>query len=434
MNNTTPAASSQASSGIAFEAAKNSGLFSFQGRIGRGAFALTCLTLGLIAMAAVVPLSLLVNSSALSQVSEGGQGTFSAIHWGIFIVLIPVTWIQFAAMSKRWHDLGQSAWLCLLAAVPVVNFLVFLYLLFAPSKFGANLVGELPTPIPSPALENAQRKRNSLPQRDPASSMPFEGPATVMTAATPSKVQSGPPVNQVPVTNSDPHEQFWAEALAEFEGAARRPGLWARSFALSNGDEAVAKATYLHQRANELSQLFNAKLEGDLRQAESKKIADSIAQSVAHLAEERRTYALSPKGICPNCGIAVLPLDAHNCHKCKAMFGYSANWKVIPTSESDQIDVLKAAFSAGKKVDIDDVIFLAKASSADPAIAQIYNHYRDSLLHLAAKFDLPHEASLLIANGANVGALNVDGKRPFEVAENSEFRRILSEACADPIT
>lgn len=401
----------------------NQSMFTFNGRIGRMQFLWVGLLSTLIATLAGVGATLLIPNNKVEL----------ALSISLPLVLLSV-YIGFVAGVKRCHDLNHSGWLNLLTCVPIVNFFFMLYLLFAPSKFESNLVGELSSSIQTPTRENAQRKLNSLPQQGLGSSLLLEGPDTVTTATTQSQVPPVLPVNQSQGTNADPHEQFWAAALSEFEGSARRPGLWARSFALSKGDEAVAKAAYLHQRADELSQLFNAKLEEDLRQAEVNKIADSIAQSVAHLDEERRTYALLPKGVCPNCKVAVLPFSAHDCHKCQAIFGYSANWKVIPISESEQIDVLKAAFSAGKKVDIDDVIFLAKASSSDPAIAQIHNHYRDSLLHLAAKFDLPHEASLLIANGANAGALNVDGKRPFEVAENSEFRRILIEACAYPIT
>ena len=49
-----------------------------------------------------------------------------------------------------------------------------------------------------------------------------------------------------------PAEEFWAIALAEFDGASRRPGLWAKSFAGAEGNEAVAKAAYLSERAKQL--------------------------------------------------------------------------------------------------------------------------------------------------------------------------------------
>lgn len=49
-----------------------------------------------------------------------------------------------------------------------------------------------------------------------------------------------------------PSDRSWERALAEFDGPSRRAGLWARVFALSDGDEARAKANYLRTRAVEL--------------------------------------------------------------------------------------------------------------------------------------------------------------------------------------
>lgn len=47
-------------------------------------------------------------------------------------------------------------------------------------------------------------------------------------------------------------ETFWTQALDEFEGASRRQGLWAKSFAEAQGMENVAKAAYLRKRFSEL--------------------------------------------------------------------------------------------------------------------------------------------------------------------------------------
>ncbi len=47
-------------------------------------------------------------------------------------------------------------------------------------------------------------------------------------------------------------EDLWAEALAEFESASRRPGLWAKAFAEAGGNESIAKSIYLRERAHQL--------------------------------------------------------------------------------------------------------------------------------------------------------------------------------------
>ena len=51
---------------------------------------------------------------------------------------------------------------------------------------------------------------------------------------------------------AQPSEAHWAQALAEFDGPARRHGLWAKCFAEAGGVEAVAKAAYLNERAKQI--------------------------------------------------------------------------------------------------------------------------------------------------------------------------------------
>ena len=51
---------------------------------------------------------------------------------------------------------------------------------------------------------------------------------------------------------AQPSEAHWAQALAEFDGPARRDVLWAKCFAEAGGVEAVAKAAYLNERAKQI--------------------------------------------------------------------------------------------------------------------------------------------------------------------------------------
>jgi hypothetical protein len=48
------------------------------------------------------------------------------------------------------------------------------------------------------------------------------------------------------------NEKYWADALEEFEGPSRKPGLYARCFSHANGDENITKAEYLKIRTSEL--------------------------------------------------------------------------------------------------------------------------------------------------------------------------------------
>jgi hypothetical protein len=56
-----------------------------------------------------------------------------------------------------------------------------------------------------------------------------------------------------PVMAADNEEGFWAKALEEYESSARRPGLYARFFSQTQGNEASTKASYLKYRVNELN-------------------------------------------------------------------------------------------------------------------------------------------------------------------------------------
>lgn len=140
----------------------------------------------------------------------------------------------------------------------------------------------------------------------------------------------------------NPTEACWSAAFSEFESPARRIGLWAKSFAESDGNEAVAKAAYLRIRASELqaengavsSELQAVVVEAVRKQAADQAAANAELKQAAKDAERQRAdeaYAALPKGMCPNkkCG-AILPLNSQACPKCFALFEDGAAWKVRP--------------------------------------------------------------------------------------------------------
>jgi hypothetical protein len=56
----------------------------------------------------------------------------------VYLVLVVYGWSLYI---RRWHDLGHSGWMSLLQLIPVVNFFVLLYLIFAKGDEGANQYG-----------------------------------------------------------------------------------------------------------------------------------------------------------------------------------------------------------------------------------------------------------------------------------------------------
>jgi hypothetical protein len=141
-----------------------------------------------------------------------------------------------------------------------------------------------------------------------------------------SSPEKNPSESQKPSsTATNLQEEFWAEALREYESTARRPGLYARFFSEAQGNEAVAKANYLRFRLEELSAEYqrhiNAKEEAEREAREQAKLSKQT--------EEQRAYEMLPKGRCPNCE-AVIPLSTTECPKCRAVFGADSAWKILP--------------------------------------------------------------------------------------------------------
>jgi uncharacterized membrane protein YhaH (DUF805 family) len=102
-------------------------LFSFYGRIGRGPFVGGNVFIWALA-AAVIALFVYFTPERPKYVPGAPPDLLVTLL--PFLVLL-MTWVQFALAAKRYHDVGKSAWFCLLLLVPLVGFIAFLYLLFA---------------------------------------------------------------------------------------------------------------------------------------------------------------------------------------------------------------------------------------------------------------------------------------------------------------
>ncbi len=133
-------------------------LFSFSGRIPRGAFLGTMILIGILTLFIYLMTSLIAAPGTHLYVPGGG---LKQIVTGIFIApnaviqilafrivwLITVSWIAMALQIKRWHDLGKTGWLVLLNLVPVVGTLISLVVLgFVKGGSAANKFGDVGSP------------------------------------------------------------------------------------------------------------------------------------------------------------------------------------------------------------------------------------------------------------------------------------------------
>ena len=160
---------------------------------------------------------------------------------------------------------------------------------------------------------NSQGSLSASPSRDAPA--PVTPPAAPLVEAMAAELPVSLPVA----------EEHWRRALEEFEGGSRRPGLWGKSFAEANGDEAIAKASYLQVRASELAQADWAAAREATLAAEAQRLAEKEAVRLA----AQREYDAKLKGICPSCRQVIL-LDAAECSRCHATFGPDAVWHVHP--------------------------------------------------------------------------------------------------------
>ncbi len=111
-------------------------LFSFEGRVGRGAY------WGLV-VASLLLFGLLGGASVMSLMS-GADPAAAAGGTSVAMMVVPLLllWPALAIQAKRWHDVDKSAWWILINLVPVVGGLIALVFNgFIAGTPGANRFG-----------------------------------------------------------------------------------------------------------------------------------------------------------------------------------------------------------------------------------------------------------------------------------------------------
>ncbi len=73
-----------------------------------------------------------------------GETNLRAGHSLFGLVLLVISIVILKAQVSRFHDLGWAGWAILLMFIPLVDILVFLFLLLAPGEKTRNLYGEPP--------------------------------------------------------------------------------------------------------------------------------------------------------------------------------------------------------------------------------------------------------------------------------------------------
>jgi len=119
-------------------------IFTAQGRIGR----LRYLAYGFLSYLLLIPIFIVIG--VVAAILGDGATEVVEILGGIIGVVAYIALFVYSFMlyKRRFNDLGQSGWLSLLLLVPIVNIVVWLFLLFAPGKPMTNQYGQPPSKNP----------------------------------------------------------------------------------------------------------------------------------------------------------------------------------------------------------------------------------------------------------------------------------------------
>lgn len=226
-------------------------------------------------------------------------------------------------------------------------------------------------PLPSGSGTELQTIATPLAPRRESLAMPIAVPPEHLS-----------PTPAAPSTSAEPEEALWAAALQEVEGSSRKQGLWAKSYASSNGNEAAAKAAYLRERVQQLAQ------EATVQEAEERAIRERAATAAAQAKE--------------------LQLAAEN------------------------IEKLKIKYVSGNKLSAMQIALLARASEQDKMLAALWERFSgETLLHWCARYSLQEEALILLKSGANARAGNSNGQKPYSLASDGQLRALLQSAAGE---
>lgn len=198
--------------------------------------------------------------------------------------------------------------------------------------------------------------------------------ATVKERNGADKAQGKTPTQNSVACLDDEQEEFWATAMLEVEGQHRRPGVWAKVFAETNGDEAKAKAAYLKVR---VQQLIDASDELTKR---------NEAAKLVELAEQR----------------------------------------AIASDRAAAIESASNLFVQTGQVSTEDLKLMVAHGDLSKLTKLQDRRRGNSLLHICAEVGLYDEVAAMLRAGADSGRSNGNGQLPIHLTGDAGIRLQLS--------
>ena len=175
------------------------------------------------------------------------------------------------------------------------------------------------------------------------------------------------------ITESSNEEDQWATAMAELETGQRRPGLWAKAFAESEGDETKAKVAYLKSRVQQL--------------------LDAAKAQAAQWEAERQAVEIKAKA------------------------------EAMELQRS--VNSLVKEFESSGDLTTAEIQLLVRNVAVNRRIIGIVDYRANTLLHLCVKNDMPEEVHALLQAGADPKLSNNNGQQPEFLTENPLILKLL---------
>jgi len=109
--------------------------FSYRGRLNRKPFILRGLLLSVLSS---------VMSTVMTEMTEASSTVMHLLALLPLILMVVLSVCTFMLIIRRWHDLGKSGWFSLLMLIPLLNFLVLIFLWVKKGTDGPNAYGDDP--------------------------------------------------------------------------------------------------------------------------------------------------------------------------------------------------------------------------------------------------------------------------------------------------
>ena len=139
MSDQNPYATPDASLATGSSGTYNPSIFSFNGRIGRLRYLAYNTGVNMLLFAVMIPI---FGGTAFMAGGDAGMSAMSGIG-GIVMILVYIATFVITVMfgKRRLNDLNRSGWFILLMIIPIINFILIIYLVFFGSTDGDNDYG-----------------------------------------------------------------------------------------------------------------------------------------------------------------------------------------------------------------------------------------------------------------------------------------------------